>query len=267
MRAASSPVSELLSLEAIDVGVWRADFPDEWQQGRGLFGGLVTGALVRALEHHRPERRLRSLTAELCGPVQPGPATLRLEVLRDGSAMSTVAVRLEQGDGVQAFGVGVLGGARAPGNDGVHLAAPALTPWRSLDALPVEPPLGPRFGTHFEYRTDTALPFSGAPTPRAEGWVRPKAPGPTRDAAFLAACIDAWWPGLYARLEAPRPMATVAFTFQPLGDFEGLDVDAPLAFRSRVAAVREGYAVEFRELWGEDGRLLALNQQTVCVIR
>ena len=105
-----------------------------------------------------------------------------------------------------------------------------------------------------------------APRPVAEGWIRPKAPGSVRDAAFLAACVDAWWPASYAQAAAPRPMATIAFTFQPLGAFDGLDPDAPLAYRARVDALRDGYAVELRELWGEDGRLLALNQQTICLI-
>ena len=267
MPEPTAPLDELLSVQPRGAGRYDVDLPDDWHQGRGLFGGLVTGVLVRALEHHRPERALRSLTAELCGPVQPGPATVTLEVLRDGSAVSTVTARLEQGGGVQAHAVGVLGGARVPERDGVHLDAPELTDWRALESLPIAPPMGPRFGRYWDFRTDAALPFSDAPRPAATGWIRPRAPGVRRDAAFLAACIDAWWPGTYAQETAPRPMATIAFTFQPLGDFEGLDPAAPFAYRARVDAVRQGYAVELRELWGEDGRLLALNQQTICLIK
>jgi acyl-CoA thioesterase len=259
-------LSELLTPRPRHEGAFDVEVPDGWQQGRGLFGGLVTGFFVRAFEAHRPGRPLRSLTAELCGPVQPGDATLTLDVLRDGNAVSTVTARLEQRGDVLAHAVGVLGAARAPGSDGVFVAPPALTPWRQLEPLPVEPPLGPEFARHWEYRTDSALPFSDAPRPVAEGWIRPKAPGSVRDAAFLAACVDAWWPASYAQAAAPRPMATIAFTFQPLGAFDGLDPDAPLAYRARVDALRDGYAVELRELWGEDGRLLALNQQTICLI-
>ena len=62
-------------------------------------------------------------------------------------------------------------------------------------------------------------------------------------------------------------MATIAFTFQPIVRFEGLDPDAPLAFRARLVASADGYGVEYRELWGEDGRLLALNQQTLVIIK
>lgn len=259
---------------AFDVvsAVWRqgefefaADFPDGWQQGRGLFGGLVTATLVRALEAAAGGRVLRSLNSELCGPVQPGLARLRVEALRVGSGMSTLAVRLEQGGGVLAHGVGVLGAARANLVERVELARPTLGDWHTEPVVPVAPPLGPDFARFYEYRTAT-LPFAGG-RPEVEGWVRPNVPGATRDAAYLAGCIDAFWPTEFMVLEMPRPMATVAFTFQPFGDFEGLDPEPPLFFRARLAAARGGYGVEFRELWGHDGRLLALNQQTLCTIR
>ncbi|HEU4408007.1 MAG TPA: acyl-CoA thioesterase domain-containing protein [Polyangiaceae bacterium] len=61
--------------------------PEGWQQGRGAFGGLVPGALTRAMAASEPEpaRALRSLSAELLGPVPPGPADVGVEVLRRGS--------------------------------------------------------------------------------------------------------------------------------------------------------------------------------------
>jgi hypothetical protein len=52
-----------------------------------------------------------------------------------------------------------------------------------------------------------------------------------------------------------------------VGTCEGLDPEAPFSFRSRAVAEAEGYTVEMRELWGEDGRLVALNQQTIAIIR
>lgn len=242
-----------------------AHCPDHWQQGRGLYGGLVTALLVRALEAAAPGRALRSLTSELCGPVQPGPARLRVESLRVGSGMSTLAVRLDQGGEVLAHAVGVLGEPRGRTEDTMALPAVSPPPWDALELLPVGPPLGPVFAPFFEYRS-ASLPFSGGP-PVVEGWIRMKNPGAARDAAFLAGCIDAYWPTEYILFTAPRPMATVAFTFQPLGDCVGLDPQAPLWFRAKLGASRDGFAVEFRELWGHDGRLLALNQQTICTIK
>jgi hypothetical protein len=260
MKSPDAPFDELSA-----VTDFTADLPEEWLQGRGLYGGLVTATLIRALEASSPGRPLRSLTSELCGPVRPGRASLRVEVLRAGTGMSTVAVRLDQGAEVLAHGVGVLGAPRENIVERSGLVTPTFSDWRSFPVLPVGPPLGPDFARFFEYRS-TSVPFTGE-APFISGWIRPRNPGALRDAAFLAGCIDAYWPAEYIQLAAPRPMATVAFTFQPFVDFAGLDLEQPLFFRGSLAAARAGFAVEFRELWGHDGRLLALNQQTICTIK
>lgn len=59
----------------------------------------------------------------------------------------------------------------------------------------------------------------------------------------------------------------MAFTFQPFAHFEGLNPEAPFFIRAKLVAADQGYAVENREVWGEDGRLLALNQQTFVIIK
>ncbi len=265
MRSPTTNFDELCAVVREGPNLFSADFPDLWQQGRGTYGGLITAVFMRALEALAPDRPLRALTCELCGPTMPGAALLTCEVLRAGNAVTTAAVRLTQEGEIQAHAVGVLGRSRENVTTIRTLAAPTMTPWSELDVLPVGPPLGPVFAQHFEFRS-TSVPFSGGP-PHVEGWVRPRNPGPTRDVAFLAGCIDSYWPAEYTTLSGPRPMATMAFTFQPLGDFVGLDPEAPLYFRSTTSAATAGYAVEFRELWGHDGRLLALNQQTMVTIK
>lgn len=243
------------------------EVPDGWQQGRGAFGGFLTAALIRALEASAPGRPLRSLTAELFAPVSVGSATLKLETLRAGNAMTTTSVRLLQNGELCAQAVGVLGIPRVSDRDQVRLEKPVMKPWRECEVLAVEPPMGPVFAQHVEFRPTGPWPFSGAKEPITEGWVRFKQQGPTRDAALLAAIADTYWPALFLIEEAPRPMATVAFTFQPFANFTGLDPEAPFFIRAKLAAADAGYTVEFREVWGEDGRLLALNQQTFVIIK
>jgi hypothetical protein len=128
-------------------------------------------------------------------------------------------------------------------------------------------PFVPPFVEHFELRPTGPMPFSGAAEAAASGWVRPRDPGLARDAAYVTALADVWWPALYARLPRWRPMATVAFTLDLVDGCDGLPPDAPLYHRARVVAARGGYVVEQRELWGDNGRLVALNQQTFVVIQ
>jgi acyl-CoA thioesterase len=260
MRDPDLPIDELMAVGALDAGRAHIDVPDTWQQGRGAFGGLVAGFLIRALEQVAPDRPLRSLTAELCGPVQPGDAELVVEILRAGNAVTTAAVRLVQHGEVQAHGVGVLGKQRVAGTRS-WLAPPAIRPWHELAPLNMAA-FAPSFSKHAEFRLTGPLPFAGGSEPRVEGWVRWKQPGVRRDAAYLAACIDAHWPALFSIAVAPRPMATIAFTFQPLG----IPADA-VYYRGTLVAQDAGYCVELRELWSETGQLLALNQQTFAIIK
>ena len=253
-----------------EAGVFQIDVPDGWQQGRGTFGGLVLASLVRAIEafDSDPARRLRSLTAEICGPVPTGINAIRVERLRTGTGVSTLAARLERDGEVLAHAVGVLGRPRAEGTDFTALPTPAMPPWQEVPVnLSVRGPFAPAFAQHFEYRPLGAPPFSGGPEAVVAGWVRPRDPGPARDAAYVTALADAWWPALFVRLTEPRPISTVAFTLQLLDGPEGLDPEAPLFHAARALASRGGYMVEMRELRGEDGRLVALNQQTFTIIK
>jgi hypothetical protein len=259
------PLDELLAATTTTAGGTTLAVPDSWQQGRGAFGGFVTGAMIRALEASAPGRPLRSLTAELCGPLVAGEAEVAIEVLRAGNAVTTSAIRLVQGGEVQAHGVGVLGKERTHDHDRTEDRAPAIPAWRDVAVATIGPPFAPSFAQHFEMRVVRGAPFAGAAEPIVEGWVRPLRPGTRRDAAYLAACIDCYYPTVFVIEKAVRPMATIAFTFQPFS-FAG-DPDAPLAYRARLVAGEAGYCVEFRELWSAEGRLLALNQQTFVLIK
>jgi hypothetical protein len=239
------------------------DVPDGWQQGRGAFGGLTLAALARALAGPWP---LRSLTAELFAPVVPGPFEINVETLRSGSGTTVAAARGLQGGETVAHAVGVLGRDRPSDLD---RPAPRATPkpWRDLPVT--EPgPQTPTFIRNFEIRSTGPTPFAGvAGSTRTTGWARLRDPGPARDDAYLVALSDTWWPPLFNRLVSPRPAATIAFTLQIVGTLAGLDPDAPLYHEADELVISAGYAVEQRRLYGEDGRLLTMNQQTFAIIK
>jgi acyl-CoA thioesterase len=265
-----APFDELVTPRAISSGHFQFTIPEGWQQGPSTFGGLVLGGMTRAMEATvSAERTLRSLGAALFGPAATGEAELQVEEMRTGSAVSTVACRLIQGGGVQASAVGVFGRARTLERDRVALEPPPRSDWRSLTPFsgPTEASPWPRFTSMFEYRPSAFPPFRGGADARAEGWIRLKHPGTRRDAAFAIACVDAWWPALFTIERDFRPVTTVAFMFHLCGTLDGLDLEAPLYYRGHAPVIREGYATEFRELWREDGRLVAMNQQTFVIVK
>jgi acyl-CoA thioesterase len=239
---------------------------DGWRQGRGAYGGLTIAAAIRAIEARvaDPRRKVRTVTAEIPGATLPGEAAFTVDILRTGNSVTVARAALAQVGEVTTHAVAILAAARSIDDPPRwrELAPPAAPPWRELPAFRGP---GPEFAEHFEYRIVAGRPAAGG-APQTMGWLRARDPGAPRDAAFLAAMIDAWYPGALVRMKAMRPMATIAFTLEIVDDSIG-DPDAPLLYRGTVPVAGDGYYLETRELWTEDGRLLALNHQTFAVIR
>jgi acyl-CoA thioesterase len=251
-------------------GRFTAEIPDGWQQGRGTFGGLVLGVLARAGEQTvaDPDRSLRALAGEIVGPVQAGRVDITVEILRAGSGVTTISARLLQGGEVQAHATAAFGKARATFSQAPAIdRVPRIEGWRELPVAPIGPPMAPVFTQHVEYRVVGPPPFSGAPAgSAAEGWVRLRAPGRRRDDAFGIAMIDCWWPAMLQSETQPKAAATLTFAYERCSDLRGLDPEAPFYYRGRILTGADGYAVESRQLWGHDGRLVALNQQTFVLM-
>ena len=246
------------------------DVPDGWQQGKGAFGGLVIGALARAMgaTESDPTRRLRVVTAELCAPAPVGPATITVAALRRGRAVSFVEARAEAGGEVFARASGLFGAARPPSALCLASALSELLPPATIAIAPLGAPPSPRFAAAYEFRPLPPFPFSAAAEPAGRGWLRERGvvarPRPL-DAADVIGLLDAWWPCALTAEPAPRAMATVAFTAELLIEPATLDPTAPFAFHAHLAGASDGYSVELRHLWQGD-RLVALNQQTFAAL-
>jgi len=256
----------LLNGRAVSPGVYTIDFPDGWKQGRGLFGGLVIGALVRQAEHHAQavDRQARSVTAELVGPAQAGPTEIRVRTLRAGNAVSTIAAELIQAGETFAHAVVVFGATRPVDADFSEAMPPEAPAWQSLEPFPPDVPFVPEFAKNFEFRNVGPAPYSAGLEALASGWVRPRTCS-RASAAYVVAQADAWWPSFFTRMSSPRPIGTIAFSLQLTGALpEG---DAPLFHRGRTTICHAGYATEQRELWTETGKLVSLNQQTIAIIK
>ena len=238
---------------------------DGWRQGRGAYGGLTIAACVRAIEQcvADPRRSVRTVTAEIPAPTLAGDVAVEVDVLRSGSGVTFARAALRQNSEVTTHAVAVLAARREQVEPMTwcHVARPAAPSWRSLTPHPTLS--WPEFGQHFEHWIVAGAPFSGGP-PETIGWVRARTPGSVLDAAYVAAMIDVWYPAVLAGMTAMRPMATTAYT---LDIIELPADDGPLLYRGRVDVARDGYFLERRELWSEDGRLLAIKHQTFTVIK
>lgn len=255
------------SLTARTDGRFDWDVPDGWQQGKGAFGGLVIGTLARAMERAEPDggKRLRSISAELCGPMLVGATEVEVNVLRRGRGTTYVEARASQGGALVARASALFGAARPPSAATVVIAAPTLPGFDGLFAPDLGKPPAPSFGKHYEYRPVGPLPFMGAAEPVTSGWLRERAAIEAVDAAAVIGLLDAWWPCALVVERTPRPMATVTFTAELLADPATLDPATPFAYRAHLGGVEDGYSVELRHLW-QGERLVALNQQVFAAL-
>jgi len=256
------------AVEMTALGCYRATIPDGWEQGRGAFGGLVLGALLRAMERANddPQRVPRVLTGDLCGPVVAGEVEIDVRTLRRGKNVSNLDAQLMQGGEVLARASAVLSTPRSV--EAPRICPPSPVHGRSHD-VPVAKmgrPGGPAFAEHYEYRVLEPFPFAGGTEPVTRGWVREVDAPPLLDAPALIGLLDAWWPALFSLERAPRPVATVSFTAELLVPADTLDASEPLFYCGRDVVLRDGYFVELRELWSGD-QLVAMNQQTFALLR
>lgn len=268
---ASPSLDTVLASRKLGPRLFEAHFPTTWMQGRGAFGGLVLGTMVRALleADDSDGRTLRSLTSEIIGPVQPGPARIEIELLRRGSAVTTLRAELLQGDGCQAHVVAVFGNPRPDAMTYQHTAWPSPPPWQEVPPLELDSPFIPEFVRHFVIRNIGARDQVGSHDARTAGWVAPRVPCQRRDAAFVVAMVDVWWPACLAMMTMPRPVATLTYSLDLVCDYARLAAqgEAPLYFSGRSQVARDGYTSEERLLFDASGQLLAVNHQLIAIIK
>lgn len=254
------------SITASDPGRFAWDVPEGWEQGRGAFGGLVIGTLARAMGACEPDstRRLRSISAELCGPMRAVATEIAVAVLRRGRGTTYLEARALQGGEVVARASALLAMARPAPGVAVAVPPPSLPAYETVFAPPIGDPPTPRFAKHYEFRPVGGLPFS-AGEPVTAGWVRERAAAGPLDDADVIGLLDAWWPCALVAEPAPRAMATVTFTAELIAEPATLDGARPFAYRAHLAGAADGYSVELRHLWQGD-RLVGLNQQVFAAL-
>src|SRR5690606_5256281 len=107
-----------------------------------------------------PARRLRSVSASLCAPLFTGPAEIHVAPLRRGGSVSFLDVRVLQGGALVVQGSAAIVSAREVPFTLMVPFPPTPLAWADVATIAVEPPMGPVFARHYEYRSTGPLPFA-----------------------------------------------------------------------------------------------------------
>ena len=247
-----------------------ARVPGGWEQGRGAYGGVVVGLAIRGMETAIADLPpLRALSAEIPSPLITDLDTeVRVALVRRGKSLVSAEARLLQRGETVARATGLFGDDRPVEENWAPTPPPEVEGAQPWERAPIVPSrhFPPNFVRHLEMRP-LGMPFRGADEARVAGWVRFRIPPAQMGAAEVAALADAYYPGCFSRLSAPRPAATIAYSLHLTPAAQRVTPEQPLFFRSHAPQLGAGYSFEVRELWSPGGELVAYNPQTFAVIR
>jgi acyl-CoA thioesterase len=247
----------------------RVIVPGEWSQGRACYGGLMAALLHEAMAAQVPDRPIRSMAMTFVGPAEPEvPIDLQVEVLREGSAVTSVLARALQNGQVMTVVQASFGLPRA---SRIDISAVPVAPMKRLEestALPYMPGITPEYIRHLDMRWGIgAMPFSNTPVAGIGGWMQLRdydADEPVTEALLLV-LGDAWPPALLPYLNKPAPGSSLTWTIefvQPMPVMRTVDW---CRYQAVIEHARDGYGHTAAAMWNPAGELLALSRQTVTV--
>jgi acyl-coenzyme A thioesterase PaaI-like protein len=259
----ATPYSVLMSRMRAAGGESALDVPDDWVQGRTLFGGLQAAVALAAMRSLAPPAPLRSLQATFLAPVPGGPVRARARILRSGKNATHVEARIVDGETTLALFVGVFGLARASVVT-LRPRQPAVTPENPIEMRYVAG-VTPSFTQHFKARWIVGgPPWSGST--RADNVIELA----MRDSGFateahVLAMADFIPPIALSFLTAPVAAASLTWMLELLADDVGAMPLDGWRLDAQMMAAGGGYINQSVLLWGPGGVPVALGRQSMVV--
>ena len=259
-----TPFSVLLSRIQASPGASMLDVPEDWLQGRTLFGGLQAVVALAAMRTLAPDAPLRSLQVTFLAPVPGGPVQAKARILRSGKSTTHVEGRIvDEADNTLALLVGVFGMSR-PSSIEMRPQQPEVTAASTVE-LPWIPRVTPNFTQHFKARWLVgAPPWSGVVEPDNVIELGMRDSGAATE-SHVVAMADFIPPIALSYLKAPVAAASLTWMLELLPEdvgslpLEGWRIDA------QMTAAHGGYINQSLVLWGPGGIPVALGRQTMVV--
>jgi acyl-CoA thioesterase len=258
-----TPFTELMQSVRADAGACAVEVPDDWLQGRSVFGGLQVALALRAMRTLVPEMPLRTLQALFAAPVPGGTMHTQARVLRAGKNTMHVEARIVSGGETLMLVMGVFGNAR----ESVVSVKPRQAAVDHSKAIPFRfvPGVTPAFTQHFVSRWLRGnVPFTSTPSREIVVEIGLRDTGPATEAHVLA-IADLIPPIALSHLGKPAPGSSMTWMLEFITDrftqlpLDGWRVDADLVFAG------DGYTSQSAMVWGPGGVPVALSRQSMVV--
>lgn len=263
------PFSEVLATLQATGDCWTATIPEDWAQGRTVFGGMQVALIVRGMRQvlpETPDQPLRSLQATFVAPCPAAQLVqLRPELLRAGRSATHVRCDLLHEGKVACTAVAIFGAAR-PSALAIEIPRPEcdVDP-ETLKELPYIPGVTPIFIQHLQLRWARGTRrTSGTNEPRSLIFARLRDTECTAEEALIALADSIPTPAM-AMLGKPSPTSSMNWTLELIGDPSRLDRTAWSLIGTEVRAGADGYLSQTSVLWGPDGHAFTVSHQTVAI--
>ena len=239
--------------------------PQDWLQGRTVYGGLAAALCLQACQKTFPG--LPPLRAAQFAFI--GPAMDRLDFdcskLREGKSTAFVGVDLSSRGDLAARALFCFGQGRASALSYANLPAPAAPPPEHCELfIPAQQTIV-AFAQHFDWRlAGGARPISGNAEPEMLLWVRHREGGLPPSAVPLLALADAPPPAALVRFPAPAPISTITWSLEVLDETLATD-DGWWLIRTSAQTIRDGYSSQAMTVWNTRRSPVLAARQSVAI--
>lgn len=242
--------------------------PENWGQGRTVFGGLSAGLLNRAMNAELADHRhMRVQNVQFIGPLQTDiPFEIEVTHLRDGKNVTQMQAQLIQNDRVAVQAMAAFGQDRQsklnrPSEPCDLPSVPKRANW-----IPQIPKVTPKFQRHIDMKiTEGGYPFTGKKKDVYAGWMRfTQAPKSMLD-AHLITLIDVWPPTVLQQLRWPAPASTLSWNVEFIHPHPTIEATDWLNYQCQTRQAAEGYAHTEASIYTPDGTLIAISRQVVTI--
>jgi acyl-CoA thioesterase len=256
--------SEVLDSMTHGDGGSTVSVPEDWWQGRTLFGGIHVALCLRAMRAKLPPGiPVRVVQATFVAPATSESVFVRTRLLRTGKNAVHMEARTLEGDQVLCVVTAVFGSRRQSRIEVLPEQRPVHTE-KPID-FKFLPGLSPSFTRHFTSRWLVgSLPFSGNPSRQAVIEIGMDDPAKTSEEHVLA-IADSIPPVALSMLDTPVPGSSMTWTLEMLRDqvddlpLKGWRLDA------EITAGSHGYTHQSVMVWGPGGVPVALSRQCMVV--
>jgi acyl-CoA thioesterase len=253
-----------IAVDRLEGERYAADLSDGWVVGGGVNGGYLLAVIGNALRHTMPDKPDPvAVSAYYLSASTPGPATISVDVRREGGSLATAAAELRQGDDARIAVLATYGDLTRLGDD-VRTSAeePPMPPPDECVPNTMAPPevraiapLMDRFDMRFH--PDHIGWAVGEPSGRGElsAWFR-LVDGREPDPLSLLMVVDALPPVTFD-LGMPGWAPTLELT----AHVRARPAPGWLKVRHATRNMAGGMFEEDCEVWDSAGRLVAQSRQ------